>query len=126
MNFIPAKAKQTAKNELAVQFFGIDAVFACEKDIQLEREDVIIGIRPEFLPISDGGAIEGLAYSTLPSGMETIVKINLKGDILSSVVFGSIDYAVDKPIRFDIVGDDIIVFDTETKKNICLGSVKVK
>ena len=126
MNFIPAKAKQTAKNELAVQFFGIDAVFACEKDVQLEREDVIIGIRPEFLPISDGGAIEGLAYSTLPSGMETIVKINLKGDILSSVVFGSIDQAVDKPIRFDIVGDDIIIFDAETKKNICLGSVKVK
>ena len=126
MNFVPAKAKQTAKNELAVQFFGIDAVFACEKDVQLEREDVIIGIRPEFLPIRDSGAIEGLAYSTLPSGMETIVKINLKGDILSSVVFGSIDYAVDKPIRFDIVGDDIIVFDTETKKNICLGSVKVK
>ena len=58
--------------------------------------------------------------------METIVKINLKGDILSSVVFGSIDYAVDKPIRFDIVGDDIIIFDAETKKNICLGSVKVK
>ena len=126
MNFVPAKAKQTAPNELSVKFFGIDAVFACEKDVQLEREDVIVGIRPEFLPISDGGAIEGLAYSTLPSGMETIVKINLKGDILSSVVFGSIDYAVDKPIRFDIVGDDIIVFDTETKKNICLGSVKVK
>ena len=57
--------------------------------------------------------------------METTVKINLDGDILSSVVFGSIDYKVDEEIKFDIVGKGIILFDKETKKQICLGSVKV-
>lgn len=123
MNFIPAKAIQKNERDMDIEFFGMKARFTGEKNVQLANENIILGIRPEFLPIRDGGAVEGLAYSTLPSGMETIVKINLKGNILSSVVFGSIDYEIDKPIRFDIVGDKIIIFDAETKKNVCLGSI---
>ncbi len=126
MNFIPAKAKKTKGNKVVLTFFGIEAEFTGEKDFELEHEDVIVGIRPEFLPIREEGAIEGLAYSTLPAGMETTVKINLQGDILSAVQFGSIDYEVDQKIRFDIIGNGIILFDAETKQNICLGSVKIK
>ncbi|MGI5174133.1 ABC transporter ATP-binding protein [Treponema sp. OMZ 840] len=125
MNFIPATAKQTEKNKLCVDFFGINAEFTGEKELQLENESITLGIRPEFLPISDKGLIEGLAYSTLPSGMETIVKINLRGNILSSVVFGAIDYKVDQKIHFDIAGNNIIVFDNTSKKNIGLGSLKI-
>jgi len=91
-----------------------------------DEVDVVIGIRPEFLPIKDDGKIKGLAYSTLPAGMETTVKINLNGEILSSVVFGSIDYKIDQEILFDIEGDGIILFDAETKENVCLGKVTVK
>lgn len=126
MNFIPAKAKKVKGNKVNLTFFGIKAEFTGEKEFELEHEDVIVGIRPEFLPIREDGAIEGLAYSTLPAGMETTVKINLQGDILSAVQFGSIDYDVDQKIRFDIIGDGIILFDAETKQNLCLGSVKVK
>lgn len=126
MNFIPATAKKIGDNKAEVEFFGIKVEYTGEVPFELPNENVIMGIRPEFLPIRDNGAIEGLAYSTLPAGMETTVKINLKGDILSAVVFGSIDYAVDQVIRFDIVGNGIILFDAETKQNICLGSVKVK
>ena len=58
--------------------------------------------------------------------METTVKINLKGEILSSVVFGSIDYGVDEKIRFDIEGKGIVLFDSVTQDKVTLGSVKVK
>ena len=125
MNFIPAKLTRKTECTFAMEFFGITAEFSSKDAVHIANENVILGIRPEFLPITDSGAIEGLAYSTLPSGMETIVKINLKGNILSAVVFGSIDYEIDKPIRFDIVGDNIIIFDAETKKNLALGSVKI-
>ena len=91
-----------------------------------DEVDVVLGIRPEFLPIRDEGKIKGLAYSTLPAGMETTVKINLNGEILSSVVFGSIDYKIDQEILFDIDGDGIILFNAETKENVCLGKVTVK
>ena len=125
MNFIPAKAKLEGKKKIHLSFFGIEAEYTPEVDVEELGEEVVIGIRPEFLPISPKGAIKGLAYSTLPAGMETTVKINLDGDILSSVVFGSIDYKIDEEINFDIVGSGIILFDKETKKQISLGSVKV-
>lgn len=125
MNFIPAKATRIAKNKVGVEFFGIKAEFTGEKDFDLTGEDVVIGIRPEFLPITENGAVDGIVYSTLPAGMETTIKIDLHGDILSAVVFGSIDYQVDQAIKFDIVGKGIILFDSATKENVCLGSMKV-
>ncbi len=82
-----------------------------------------LGIRPEFLPIMDNGAIQGTAYSTLPAGMETTVKIKINDSILSSVVFGSIDYAVDQEIKFNIVGNGIVLF--VDKERVALGSVSV-
>ena len=126
MNFIPAKVIKAKGNKCELEFFGIKAEYTGEDEIKTSSDDVIIGIRPEFLPIKEDGALEGLAYSTLPAGMETTVKINLKGEILSSVVFGSIDYGVDEKIRFDIVGNGIVLFDTVTQDKITLGSVKVK
>lgn len=82
-----------------------------------------LGIRPEFLPIVDDGAIHGSAYSTLPAGMETTVKIKINDTILSSVVFGSIDYAVDQDITFNVVGNGIVLF--ADKDRVALGSVSV-
>ncbi len=126
MNFIHATAHKVANNQVEIELLGVKAIFESDNDIELNNEDVILGIRPEFLPISENGKIDGLAYSTLPAGMETTVKIKVNDEILSSVVFGSIDYSVDEEIKFDIVSKNIILFDKETKKNIAMGSIKVK
>ena len=125
MNFINAKAKKVASDQVELDFLGIKALYKGESDFELADEDVIIGIRPEFLPIHEKGKIQGTAYSTLPSGMETTVKISVGGEILSAVVFGSIDYKLDEVIHFDIHGKGIILFDPKTKKNISLGSVEI-
>ena len=58
--------------------------------------------------------------------METTVKISLNGNILSSVVFGSIDYTIDEEIKFDIISEGIVLFDPQTKENISLGSIEIK
>ena len=126
MNFIHAKGHKVADNQVELELLGIKAIFESENAIELTSEDIVLGIRPEFLPISKDGKIDGLAYSTLPAGMETTVKIKVNDEILSSVVFGSIDYTVDEEIKFDIVSKNIILFDKETKKNIAMGSIKVK
>ena len=108
MNFVPCK------------------VGPLDKKFELTSNDAILGIRPEFLPISPNGKITGIAYSTLPAGMETTVKISLNGNILSSVVFGSIDYTIDEEIKFDIISEGIVLFDPQTKENISLGSIEIK
>ena len=126
MNFIPATIIGSEGRKVMVEFFGIKAEFTAEDDFEVTNTDVVIGIRPEFLPIRDTGKLSGKAYSTLPSGMETTVKIDFDGDILSAVVFGSIDYEVDQEIRFDIVGNGILIFDNKTKLLMGKGSLDVK
>lgn len=125
MNFIPAVASEIEGKDATVNFFGIKARFKGDQEIPADISDVVIGVRPEFLPIRDGGKLSGLAYSTLPAGMETTVKINFGGDILSSVVFGSIDYAVDEEIKFDIVGNGILLYDNVTKEVLGKGSLEI-
>ena len=125
MNFIPAVASGIEGKDATVDFFGIKARFKGDQEIPADISDVVIGVRPEFLPIRDGGKLSGLAYSTLPAGMETTVKINFGGDILSSVVFGSIDYAVDEEIKFDIVGNGILLYDNVTKEVLGKGSLEI-
>ena len=128
MNFIPGEVTKRNGKELEIQFLGVKAKFKVGEEIkpldQLE-DKIVIGVRPEFLPIVEKSKLSGTAYSTLPTGMETTVKIDFGGDILSAVVFGSIDYEVDAKIYFDIVGDSIILFNNESKESIALGSVEV-
>ena len=130
MNFIPAEILEIKGDELTLYFSGVKAKFSAKElvvglDNAHVGDKVVLGIRPEFLPIAEKGALSGLAYSTLPTGMETTVKINFGGDILSAVVFGSIDYETDAEIKFDIISDNIILFDNESKENLALGSLKV-
>ena len=49
----------------------------------------------------------------------------LNGELISSVVFGAIDYKVDQSINCDIVGDQVCVFDKESSNLIAQGSLQV-
>ena len=126
INFIKATAHTTEDEKvLKINFLDVKANYVSKEPIRLNGKDVILGIRPEFLQIRKEGAIKGLAYSTLPSGMETTVKINLHDEILSAVQFGLIDYQVDSEIYFDITGDSIVLFDGKSGERIADGSIKI-
>ncbi len=130
MNFIPGFVEKIEGNDITVSFLGVRGIFHAKELVEgleplYEGKEIVLGIRPEFLPIVKKSKLSGLAYSTLPTGMETTVKIDFGGDILSAVVFGSIDYKTDEKINFDIVGDGIILFDYESKNNLALGSIEV-
>ncbi len=143
MNFVEVELKEAiSPREWKFDFFGTEIIYTAQEDIVMPEpivekvvledgtveENVLptkltLGIRPEFLPIVEDGSFHGLAYSTLPAGMETTVKISIGETIMSSVVFGSVDYAVDQEIKFNIVGDGIVLFGN--KDRIALGSVAV-
>ncbi len=111
MNIVDAKAKKAAAGTAEIDFLGRKALFQANEDFELKSEDICLGVRPEFIPISENGDLEGIAYSTLPAGMETTVKIKVGETILSSVVFGAIDYETDARIRFGISGSGILLSD---------------
>ena len=130
MNFIDGTAEKVDAKTVKLEIHGVKAVFHAKEAFEISpaeegKPNVVVGIRPEFLPIREKGKVQGSVYSTLPAGMETTIKIDLNGALLSSVVFGSIDYEIDQPINFDIDGEKIILFDAESTKAIAIGSIEI-
>ena len=123
MNFINGVAAVKG-NEADVSFGGLKGRFVCASPISLEGNEVVIGIRPEYIHISDEGARVGTVYSTLPAGMETTVKLDANGTMLTAVVFGDVDYPVDSKVRFDF-SKNAILFDKATGKNVAAGKIIV-
>jgi ABC-type sugar transport system ATPase subunit len=87
--------------------------------------NVVVGVRPEFLVIGDSG-VKGNVHATLPSGMETTVKIRYGDLMLTSVVFGGVDYAIEQEIFFNFRGNGILLFDKKTGKRLCAGELILK
>ena len=125
MNIIAAAARKTSDTTADLTFLGHKAVFQANAPFDLD-DDIALGIRPEFLPISDHGDLEGHAYSTLPGGMETTVKIKIADQILSSVVFGAIDYETDQKIRFSISGAGILLFSRHSGQLLASGRISIQ
>lgn len=94
------------------------------KDDQLLAEnDFVIGVRPEFLNIHEKGAFTGEIYSSMPTGMETTVRINIGNYLLTGVVFGDVTFEIGAKINFDIDTKNSILFSRKTQKMICKGQV---
>ena len=124
MNFIPAKAVACRDRQVELSLLGKKAAFTAEAPVSGLGEDAIVGVRPEFLPIREGGALTAAIYSTLPAGMETTVKATCGDTMLTSVVFGSVDYTVDAQVSMDVVGSDIVLFDQTNGKNVGVGRLE--
>ena len=125
MNFIPAMVKKVDGCQVILDLLGKQAVFHSKAPVTGLGEDAVLGVRPEFLPIQQGGAVEGQVYSTLPTGMETTVKVACGDTMLTSVVFGNVDYPVDMPIQLAIHGDGVMLYDKQSTNAVGQGSVNI-
>lgn len=125
MNFIEGMAKISGKTA-QIKMLGDEYVYSATEDISVQGEhSVVVGIRPEFIHLEQGTALSSV-YTTLPSGMETTVKLSIGENILTSVVFGSVDYKPNQTISFEIVGNGICLFDAESRNRIALGRLTHK
>ncbi len=127
---------ERARDKKNVEKGNKDVKFRCriakvvETEIEDEKpateRDFIIGVRPEAIKISDGGRLEGEIYSAMPTGMETTVRIKVGNLLLTGVIFGGITYGIGQTVRFDITGDDIMLFSAESGRLIATGSLDVR
>ena len=122
MNFINATGERKGINDVFVHMLGKDLVFHSSETIDGDVSDLIIGIRPEFVKLGEGN-FNGVVYTTLPSGMETTVKVKHGEDMVTSVVFGSVDFSHSLDMPFSIVSDNIIMFEKASGKRIAIGSL---
>ena len=124
MNFIDGTAEVNGATA-QLTFGSLHGAFTAKEPISLTGKDVVVGIRPEYIRISDEGTRRATVYSTLPAGMETTVKLDVEGTMLTAVVFGDVDYPVDCPVKFDF-SKTAILFDKATGKNIACGTLELK
>lgn len=147
MNFIEAEVTASGEKECLLKFHGIQVRFLSEEPMEINGRSVVLGIRPEHIEVEDdwegrevpsdkkvpageiaamaeNGTIKTNVYATLPTGMETTVRIMLGGELLSAVIFGSVDYPLDHPIRIRFTGTNILLFDKASTNRIGNGRLE--
>lgn len=95
-----------------------------EEDPVITNEDLVLGIRPEFISINGSGSIDGEIYGAMPTGMESTIKLRVGDFLITSVIFGSALYKIGTKVNVDVLGNNIILFDRKSGKRISIGSLK--
>ena len=95
-----------------------------QEDPVLTNEDLVLGIRPEFIDIVDSGALEGEIYGAMPTGMESTIKVRIGDFLLTGVVFGSTLFTIGTQVHVDISGENIMLFDRKSGKCVAFGSLE--
>lgn len=124
-NFINATVAQVSGEEYTLSFGDNIVTFTpTEEDRKPQTgQDVILGVRPEFIDISRNDGISGEIYSSLPSGMETVLKLDIGSCILTAVVFGSAEFASRSLVKINFITSKMFLFDKADSSRIAVGSV---
>lgn len=123
MNFIQGTAT-AVDGGVKVDMLGGKFLFKGNSQPELAPETpVVVGIRPEYVRL-DQGTLGGVVYATLPSGMETTVKLSVGEEIITAVVFGSIDYQVNTNVSFELTGHHVLLFDAQSTEAVAIGTIE--
>ena len=95
-----------------------------QEDPVLTNEDLVLGIRPEFLNITNEAPLKGEIYGAMPTGMESTIKVYVNGFLLTGVVFGSSLFTIGEQHSISFTGHHIMLFDRQSGDCIALGSLE--
>lgn len=90
----------------------------------LTNEDLVLGIRPEFLNITSEAPLKGEIYGAMPTGMESTIKVYVNGFLLTGVVFGRSLFTIGEQHSISFTGHHIMLFDRQSGDCIALGSLE--
>lgn len=96
-----------------------------ETEVSITDRDFVLAIRPECIDISEDGAIKGIIYGAMPTGMESTVKIRVGRFLLTGVIFGSVIYQIGTEVRMNIKSDNITLYDRKSGNYIASGTLGV-
>ena len=66
-----------------------------------------------------------MIYGAMPTGMESTIKLRIGDFLLTGVVFGNTAYKIGQEVKFEVGGEDILLFDRKSGKLITAGSLHV-
>ena len=91
---------------------------------EITDDDYVLGIRPEFVKISDNGPVEGEVFSAMPTGMETTVRIRVGSFLLTAVVFGGVVYRIGQKVKLSFSDENVMIFSKKTQKLLGRGTLR--
>jgi len=98
---------------------------ALQEEPVLTNEDLVLGIRPEFIDIENGN-VDGEIYGAMPTGMESTIKVRIGGFLLTGVVFGSTLFTIGEKVKLGFKGSEVALFDRKSGKRIACGRVELQ
>ncbi|MCP4296039.1 MAG: ABC transporter ATP-binding protein [Proteobacteria bacterium] len=128
MNFLKTRCNKNNKTkiELISEDMNFEFIPTVTQPLPIqEGDDLILGLRPEHVALSIDGNLKGSVFSTLPSGMETIVKIKVKETIITSVAFGDVDFEINSTIGVNFQSNKYLIFSASSGKNLAIGKLNV-
>ena len=96
-----------------------------QDDPVLTDQDLVLGIRPEFLDIADQSPLEGEIYGAMPTGMESTIKVRVGDFLLTGVIFGSSLFTIGEKVPVTVSGDNIMLFHRKSGACIATGSLEL-
>ena len=95
-------------------------------EVKLTNEDFVIGIRPEFIDIRPDAKLKGEIYSSMPTGMETTVRVAINNKyLLTGVMFGGVVYKIGDKADIDFKGNNVMLFSRKNGRLITLGHIEL-
>lgn len=119
-----AVEKDNADRAFNYRIEKVNGAITAEEEHDVGDDVYILGIRPEFIELSESGSFEGEIYSALPTGMETTVKLRIGEYIITAVVFGGVDYKIGAKAKISFFGKQLILLDRKSGRIIAEGSLK--
>lgn len=125
INLVPTTVESISGNNLKLKLGKYLLSFTADKAVNVKAGDELkLGVRPEHVTIDPNGQIEAKVYSTLPSGMDTVVKLDVNGTLLTSVVFGEVDFGMNEIVKVRITSNQNHLFSADEEgKRLASGSI---
>lgn len=117
--------KDNADRRFNYHIHKVDGDIEAEEEHDVPDDTLIVGVRPEFIEIGAKDGFEAEVYSTLPTGMETTVKLVVGDYILTGVTFGGVDYKMGEKVRINFEGKGILLYDRKSGKLIADGQLVI-
>jgi len=93
-----------------------------QEEVVWGEGDFVLGVRPEFIDIAEEG-FDAEIYSSMPTGMETTVRVNIGNYLLTGVVFGSAVYTIGQKVKVRLGSDAIMLFSRKNGRLIAQGNL---
>jgi len=90
------------------------------------QDDFVLGIRPEDLHLGTNEGIPVTVYGSMPTGMESTLKLRTGDYLLTAVVFGSTMFTIGEEKKMVADGKDVLLFDRTSGKLICAGALNFR